>query len=126
MGRKRGRYSPEFKVEDVRLVMVEHRTPARVARALGMAESTLNRWVAAERDKASPEGAPSQQERAEIRALRKRVRELEMERELLKRPRTSSPGRLCERLPLHSLGEGYFPMAFMCRGVDVSHSAFYA
>ena len=85
MGRKRRRYNPAFRVEAVRLVIEEHMTPARVARDLGMAESTLNRWVAAERDKASPDGAPSPQERAEIRALRKRVRELEMERELLKK-----------------------------------------
>ena len=53
MGRKRRRYNPEFKVEAVRLVIEEHMTPARVARDLGTAESTLNRWVAAERDKAA-------------------------------------------------------------------------
>jgi len=85
MSKKRRRYSREFKVEAIRLVREEHMKPTQVARDLGIAESSLNRWVAADREKASPDGSPTPEERSEIRQLRRRVRELEMEREILKK-----------------------------------------
>ena len=60
---------------------------ASVARDLGLGESVVGRWVKLERERrqaAVREGRPDPRElEAEITALRRRVRELEKEREFL-------------------------------------------
>ena len=59
---------------------------ASVARDLGLGESVVGRWVTLERERrqAVREGRPDPREmEAEITALRRRVRELEKEREFL-------------------------------------------
>ena len=85
MGRqRRRRYSSEFKAEAVRMVEDSDRGPTAVARRLGISASMLNRWC---RDHERAEQAPAegQADEAEVRRLRQRVRELEQEREILKK-----------------------------------------
>jgi transposase len=54
---------------------------AQVAKELGIAESTVGNWVRAFRQQA--EGAPSAEERAEIRELRRELDRVSRERDLL-------------------------------------------
>jgi transposase len=82
--KKRRKYSKEFKAEAVKLVLEQGLTRAQASRDLGVAESVLGRWVQlAERD-AQP-GAITAEEREELKRLRKEVKVLRTEREILKK-----------------------------------------
>ncbi|MGH3429106.1 MAG: transposase [Mycobacteriales bacterium] len=87
--RRRRAFSPEFKRDAVNLVRSSGRPLAQIARELGIGESNLGGWVAkdrAERAAADPERfAAETAESEEVKRLRKRVVELETEREILKR-----------------------------------------
>lgn len=85
--RKRRTFSPEFKAEAVRLCKVGDRTIRQVAKELDLVETALRDWVKrADVDAGEgPPGALTTDERGELRELRKRVKRLEMEREILKK-----------------------------------------
>ena len=79
-------YSPEFKEEAARLVVDSSRPIAEVARELQINETTLGYWVRAYREKHAEEEPPLQiSERARLRELERRNRELEMENAFLKK-----------------------------------------
>ena len=84
MGRpRRTRYSPEFRVEAVRLVRSSSDPLAKVARDLGVNPETLRLWVQAAQP---PSAVPlTDDERGELGRLRREVRELRMERDILKK-----------------------------------------
>jgi len=78
-------YPPEFREGAVRLVRSSGRSPRQIAGDLGVSEQTLRNWVfAAQVDAGEREGV-STDEREELRLLRRRVRVLEQEREILKK-----------------------------------------
>ena len=83
------RYSEEFRRDAVALVRTSGRPIAQVARDLGVNDVTLGNWVNDDRKRnAKSAGLPPGQEDAEmqeVRRLKKRIAELEMEREILKR-----------------------------------------
>jgi transposase-like protein len=87
MGRKRRTFSAEFKAEAVRLCRVGDRTIRQLARDLDLTETALRSWVKLAGNDAAPEttGAITTSEREELKQLRKRVKRLEMEREILKK-----------------------------------------
>jgi transposase len=82
MGSKgRRRFSSEFKAEAVVAVAEAGGNVARVARELGVFESSLGNWVRLSREQA--EGGPSPVERVEIRELRRELDRVTRERDLL-------------------------------------------
>ena len=85
--RKRRKFTPEFKAEAVRLCRVGDRSIGQVATDLGLTDSGLREWVRrADVDAGEgPPGALTTAEQEELRELRKRVKRLEMEREILKK-----------------------------------------
>ena len=76
-------YPTEFRVEAVRRVRHSEESLVAIAADLGIAIPTLRRWVEASR--AQPDEPLSEDERSELARLRKEVRELRMEREILKK-----------------------------------------
>ena len=85
--RKRRSFTPEFKAEAVRLCKVGDRTVRQVAKDLDLTETALREWVRRGDVDAGkgPPGAVTSEERAELFELRKRVKRLEVEREILKK-----------------------------------------
>lgn len=83
----RRRFTDEFKAGAVRLVLVEGRSITGVARDLGVAASGLGRWVEQARadQGKSKRGTLTTEEKEELARLRKEVRELRLEREILKK-----------------------------------------
>ena len=84
MPRTKPAYPPEFNAEAVRLVGSSDRSLTRLAKDLGVADQTLRNGVQhAESDDGVHEAlAPN--EREELRQLRREVRTLRQEREILK------------------------------------------
>ncbi len=88
MGKKTRRsFSKEYKAEVVELIRKSGRSIGTLAKELDLTETAVRRWVQqAEIDSGGgPEGALTTAEREELAQLRKRVKTLEMEREILKK-----------------------------------------
>ena len=84
--RKRRAFTDEFKADAVQLCRNGDRTIAQIARDLDLNETSLRNWVAkAEEQKQPATGSLSDDEREELKRLRKRVSELEMDRAILKK-----------------------------------------
>ena len=86
MGQKRTykQYSKEFKEEAVALVQEQGYSVPEAARTLGIASNMLYRWK--EKVEAQLEGKVlSEDERDELKQLRKEVKTLRMEKEILKK-----------------------------------------
>ena len=88
--RTRRVHTREFKAETVALVRSGGRTAAQVARELGLADSLVHSWLRqAEVDAGNgPSGALTTAEKEELSHLRREVKVLRMEREILKRAAT--------------------------------------
>lgn len=86
MARKYQKFSPEFREEAAKLVVETSRPIADVARELGVGETTLGNWVKTYRAAhADDEPDLPVSERARLRELERRNRELEMENTFLKK-----------------------------------------
>lgn len=82
MGRK-SRYSREFRVEAVRLLAEPGATNESVGRDLGVSRETIRLWAKQLAAEADPEVRQARAEHTELVRLRRRVRTLEEEREIL-------------------------------------------
>jgi transposase len=76
--------SGEFRREAVALYCSSDRSRAEVAKSLGISDGSLAAWVKAA-DAAEEPGALDADERAELHRLRKEVRDLRMDREILRK-----------------------------------------
>jgi transposase len=78
-------YPPEFRAEAVRLARQPGQTIRGVARDLGVSNETLRLWIRQARIDRGETGGLTSDERAELVGLRRRVKTLETEREILKK-----------------------------------------
>jgi transposase len=85
--RTRRTFSKEYKAEVVTLIRQGSKSIGAVCRDLELPETAVRRWVKqAKTDLGEgPSGALTTAEREELSDLRKRVKTLEMEREILKK-----------------------------------------
>ena len=83
MPRTRPPYPPEYRRQAVELVRLAGRPVPDVARELGCSQQSLRTWVRqADVDTGAAEGLTTQ-EREELRRLRREVRQLRQERDIL-------------------------------------------
>lgn len=84
--RQRRSYTEEYKREAAGLVLDTGRSIAAVAREIKIGEQTLGKWVKLEKTRRGPvesAGALSEEERAELKRLRKENFELKQDNEFL-------------------------------------------
>jgi len=85
--RQRRSFTDEFKAEVVRKVLAGGKTAGQIARDLDLTETAVRKWVKqsqVDRGKGPP-GAITTAEKEELARLRKEVRELREDREILKK-----------------------------------------
>ena len=88
MGRKKRRkFTAEYKAEVVKLVRESDKGIGQLSRELGLTESSVRNWVKqADVDAGrGREGALTTDEKEELRRLRRDVKRLRMERDILKK-----------------------------------------
>lgn len=80
------KFTPEFREEAAKMVVDGSRAIAQVAREIGVSETTLGNWARAYREVHAEDEPPLQlSERARLRELERKSRELEMENAFLKK-----------------------------------------
>ena len=82
--RQRRAFSAEFKKDAVALISEQGYSIAKAAQAVGTSENNLRRWKKELEQESSGERL-SIDERAELAKLRREVKELRMEKEILKK-----------------------------------------
>ena len=122
--RKRRSYTEDFKRDAVALVTEQGYKVTEAARSLGVNANQLQRWKRLFADEAA-ETQLSEDEREELNRLRKEVRQLRMEKEILKK---SQPvlcqgnevkyGFICDQA-------GRYPVKRLCEMLKVQRSGFY-
>ena len=92
MGRRQ--FAREFKIEAARLVRERGVSVAQASRDLDVHENVLRKWIKQLDDdprQAFPGHGIMKPEQAEIERLRREVQKLKAERDILKKPRPTSP-----------------------------------
>jgi len=88
MKKNRQRFSPEFKLEAAQLVADQGYSVREAAEAMSVGKSTMDKWVRQlkkERGGQSFEGMPMTPDQLKIRDLERKIRRIEMEKEILKK-----------------------------------------
>jgi transposase len=84
--RARRQFDDEFKAQAVRLVLDDGKSVSSAARDLDLTESSLRNWVERARaDRTQGRTGLTSAEREELARLRKEVRDLRTERDILKK-----------------------------------------
>src|SRR5664280_3185079 len=128
MPERRGKFTPEFRDEAVKIVIETARPIAEIARAIHVNEGTLGNWVHKYRvEHVDDEPALSVSERARRRELEREGRELRMKTEFLGkaaaclRPAVSVSGKY----EFIDAEKARYPVVKMCEWMAVSTSGFY-
>ena len=83
---KRKKYSPEFKTDAVRLVTEQGYSQSEAARSLGIKANMLSRWIRQQNnDEEFVGNGKLTEDQRQIRELKQRVKQLEMEKDILKK-----------------------------------------
>ena len=86
MPRTRPPYPPEFRAEAVRLIRSSGKPLSQISKDLGVSEQSLRVWIKqADLDEGRRDDGLTTSELEELRTLRRKVRVLEEEREILKK-----------------------------------------
>ena len=125
------KYPEEFRREAVQMALATDASSASVARRLGVDETTLRNWVKAHQAEEARNADPlsvSPSEFEELRRLRLEVKELKMEKEILREAaayfaqetiRSAASGLVAELRSAYGVKR-------LCRVIGASRSGFYA
>lgn len=81
----KSQYTPEFRAEAVRLTREPGATIKQVSRNLGISYESLRKWIARDEIDAGERKGLTTEDLTELRRLKREVRTLRMERDLLKK-----------------------------------------
>ena len=84
----RSTFTPEFRLEAAQLVVDQGYTVKAAAAAMGVGKSTMDKWVRQlknERNGITNNATPLTPDQRKIRELEKRIKRIEMEKEILKK-----------------------------------------
>jgi putative transposase len=126
--RKRRKFTPEFKAEVVGLCLRGDRTIGQVSRDLDLTETAVRAWVKqAEVDLGKgPAEALTTSEREELRRLRREVRQLREDREILKKAaRLLREGKQVKFAFIHA-EKAHHSIVALCRVLGVAPSGYHA
>jgi transposase len=126
--RTRPPYPEEFRREAIRLAQLGDQPQRKLARSLGISEVTLRHWL--KEEKASRgDGGLSSDEREELARLRDENARLRMEREILRKAvgllREGGRRAVGEAYSLIAAEKTSYPVAVMCRVLNVSRTGFH-
>ena len=128
MPKTRPPFLAEFRREAVKLMRESDKPLSVLLKDLGVSEQTLRTWRRqTEIDAGERDGLTGEQQE-ELRRLRRENRTLEMEREVLKKPRPSSPGRARggrRGVRVHRREKANYPVSLMCRVLGVNRTSFH-
>ena len=85
---KRPNFKPEFRLEVAQLVLDKGYSIREAADAMDVGKSTVDKWVRQlkqERGGISPSASPMTPDQIKIRELEKKIRDIEEEKEILKK-----------------------------------------
>ena len=88
MSQQKRRYTPEFKVEAVRMVLDQGHSVVEVAKRLGIPSTCLYEWkqkYETKGDQAFPGEGAAKSEDMEVRELRRELERVRQERDILKK-----------------------------------------
>lgn len=126
MTNQRTKYTEEYRRETADYIISTGRPVAAVAAELGLHQKTASRWVT-QRKKVLNGEVPTPVEDAELRALRKHNRELEMENEFLKNCSLFRKGAgVVPRYQLMFAERANYRVRWMAAHLEVSRSGFYS
>src|SRR5215468_2516163 len=91
--RQRRSFTPEFKAEVITLVRRGERSLPAICREMDLSETAVRRWVQRAAVDAGERDGLTTEEREELRRLRREVRVLRDERDILKRAALGSTGQ---------------------------------
>ena len=86
--RPKRNFTPEFRLEAAQLVLDQNYTVRQAADAMSVGYSTMDTWVRQlrkERNGETSKATPMTPDQLRIRELEKRIREIEMEKDILKK-----------------------------------------
>lgn len=86
--RPKRNFSPEFRLEAAQLVIDQQYSVRQAAEVMGVGHSTMDKWVRQlrqERQGIHPKATPMTPDQLKIRELEKRIRDIEMEKDILKK-----------------------------------------
>jgi transposase len=98
VNKKAKRYSSEFKIDAIKLVLNEGYSVSKAAKSLGVSDKTISTWKAQYEEGRLVAGMKRAQaipEEQELRRLRDELRRVKMENEILKKASAFSPSKSC-------------------------------
>ena len=81
-------FTPEFRLESAQLVLEQGYSIREAAQAMGVGKSTMDKWVRqlrGERQGISSRATPITSDQLKIRELEKKIKRIEMEKDILKK-----------------------------------------
>ena len=114
--RTRRKYDEEFKKRALQMLRDGH-SGASVARQLGVSVGCSAKWK---------QGPGWSEDDAEVERLRRRLKEVEMERDILKSGHDLLSAELKVRYQAISQESSKYPVTLLCRAFEVSRSGYYA